>query len=73
MWTISKLLLQLIAGYAACWFAVYLMIAMPHATPMEVLTAWDDAKNGSLIVFGASFVLYVLLAGLYIFIKSYKQ
>lgn len=73
MWIMIKFLSQLVAGYAVCWFAVYLLIAMPHATPMEVIAGWDDAENGSLVVFSASFVLYLVLGGLYIFIKSYKQ
>ncbi|MEX0297573.1 MAG: hypothetical protein AB3N28_00785 [Kordiimonas sp.] len=73
MFTILKFLSQIVAGYAVCWFAVYLLIALPHATPMQVITGWDNPEYGSLIVFGASLALYLTLSVLYIFIKSYKQ
>ena len=73
MFMLLKLLFQVVAGYTACWFAVYLFIALPHATPTQVITGWDTPEYGSFIVFGASLALYLVLSGLYIFIKSYKQ
>lgn len=73
MFTILKFLTQVFAGYAICWFAVYLLIAMPHATPVQVITGWENPEYGSLIVFGVSLALYLIFSGLYIFIKSYKQ
>jgi len=70
-----KLFLRFVVGYALCWFAVYLFIALPHATPMEVLMSWNKPEDpaGGLIVFGLSSAIYAILIVIFLFIKSYKQ